>query len=623
MGLGTVAFGAKRSEPAPEKPFNFVVIDKLYYDFWFEPHPQLGVQFKLKIYKECSHLFGGDADYLHDYFSNPFISVQSATAEKITGNRRTPVTEVEKFNYKSPGILYSESDHFNYQFPPLSPGDRTVSTTVYTFRESRSIIPVFYGENFNIADLRINFKIPAGIDVKPYFFHCDSADFKIMRVKGKKEEILSISATDVKPVDTEKNDDINSSYYSPFIYLFVKGGMVENTPVYSLNSVSDLYRYNLSYLKMTPPADSAKLKEIVSKITSDKLTQRQNLEKIFDWVRENIKYAAIMEGKKTVVPEPATGVLTSKYGDCKGMTSLLNGLAAVAGIPLHYGWVGTRNISYQPSEIPIPFAFDHMIGIYIEGNDTLVLDATSRSSFMGEVSSRLYGKEVLVSLDDNSYALYKVPTPEPDKNKLKVNVTYSPTGDIWNASYSAKMEGQKKLLFNYINKMPASSFEKSRKPNPVFLDMETTGAVVSEVKENEQQKAAMTWQQPMEKGSVKTSDSWMLNPFPEKYKSLLSIDTDKRKMPIEMDYPFYDEVVISVKVPEGYVLSSQPPEVMYSDSLGEIRCRTKVEGDVVISEFSLIIKPLLIYPADFPQFITLKDTLKKCVSEYLVFKKQP
>ena len=622
MGIGLAAFGGK-PPVAGDRPFNFVVINKLYYDFWFEPDAQLGVQFKLKIYKECTHSLGGDADYMHDYFSNPFIAVENAWAERISANgKRTPVTDLEKFNYKSPGILYSESDHYNYLFPPLNPGDRTVSTVVYSFRESRSVIPVFYGEPYYINDLKVNFRIPPGIDVSPYFFHCDSSDFKITRVKGKKEELIQISAADIKPVDTDKNDDINSSYYSPFIYFFVKGGKVENTPVYSLASVADLYKYNYSHLSMTPPADTAKLKEVVSKLVSDKRTQRENMESIFNWVKDNIQYVAIMEGKKTVVPEPASAVLNSKYGDCKGMTSLLNGLAGAAGIPLHYGWVGTRNISYQPSEIPIPFAFDHMIGIYIEGTDTLVLDATGKSSFMGDVSSRLYGKEVMVGLDDTHFALYKVPTPDPSVNKLKVNVRYFPSETNWNASYIANLEGQKKLLFNYLTKMPASSFEKNRKPNPVFPEMETSGATVSEISENDKNKAGMTWQQPLEKGAVKTSTSWLINPFPDKYKELLSINTEDRNMPIEMDYPFQDEITISVEIPEGYVLSSQPPEVLYADTLGEIRCRTTQNGRTVTSEFSLILKPLLIYPSEFSKFVTLKDTLKKCVSEYLVFRKE-
>lgn len=599
-------------------------VNRLYYDFWFEPQAQPGMQFKMRIYRECTYGSGGGIEYAHDYFTNPFMSVQNAAAERIsTSGKRTPVTDVEKINYKSPGILYSESDHFHYRFPELNAGDRTVSVVVYNFRESRCMMPVFFGQNAPIQDFRVHFSIPPGIGARPYFFHCDSADFRIVRTAGKKNGAIDIIASGIRPMDTKKNDDIHSSYYAPFIYFFIRGGQADGMTVHSLDNLRDLYAYHYTHLALIPPADTAKLREIAGRLTSAGRRPQENLESLFNWVKENIKYTAIMEGKKTVVPESATDVVNSRYGDCKGMTSLLNGLAAAAGIPLHYGWVGTRDISYQPSEIPVPFAFDHMVGVYMDEKDTVVLDATNKSAYMGEVSSRLYGKEILVDAGPANYVVYKVPTPAPAKNRLKANVRYSPVEDGWSASYTADLEGQRKLLFNYLNRMPASSFERNKKPNPVFPELETAGAVVFEVKENEKQQAGMRWQQPLGKGAVKTSDSWLLNPFPEKYKPLLGMDTENRQMPMEVDYPFYDELTISVQVPEGYILQSQPPEVAYSGPLGEIRCHTRQEKDLVISEFSLVLKPLLVYPSDFPQFITFKDTLKKCVSEYLVFKKRP
>ncbi len=225
------------------------------------------------------------------------------------------------------------------------------------------------------------------------------------------------------------------------------------------------------------------------------------------------------------------------------MTSLLVGLADAAHIPLHYGWVGTRDISFQPSEMPIPFAFNHMIGIYIDGGDTLVLDATGKQAYMGEVSSQLYNKEVLITLDENRFALYKIPTPEPEKNKLEVNARYylSETESEWKANYSAQLEGQKKIAFNYLNKLPTSSFDKKAKPNAVFSETENSVAVAYQIEENNSQKARVSWQQPLENGVVQLTDSWLINPYPNKYKSLSAIDTDERDSPILIDFPFEEK----------------------------------------------------------------------------------
>lgn len=599
-------------------------IHKLHYEFWFEPDDRGSVQLKLKAYKECEYALGGTDEGEHTYFTNPFVSVESSWAEKLSGGRKTPIYDISKSDYQKAGILYSETQHYTYRFPELRAGDRTVSTTVYAFRESRNLIPLHYGESVPVDELKIRFRIPPGMDVVPGYHRCDSSEFRISRIQTKKETVLELVRSDVPAIDLGKQKDVDASYYSPFVYFFVKGGQVFGSPVYSLAGVSDLYAYNRGYLNMTPASDTAKLRAVADTLVSPTRTPRENMERIFDWVRNNIQYIAIMDGKKAVVPEPASTVLSSKYGDCKGMTSLLVGLADAAHIPLHYGWVGTRDISFQPSEMPIPFAFNHMIGIYIDGGDTLVLDATGKQAYMGEVSSQLYNKEVLITLDENRFALYKIPTPEPEKNKLEVNARYylSETESEWKANYSAQLEGQKKIAFNYLSKLPTSSFDKKAKPNAVFSETENSVAVAYQIEENNSQKARVSWQQPLENGVVQLTDSWLINPYPNKYKSLLAIDTDERDSPILIDFPFEEKMTFSISIPEGYELANTLPDTAYTGAVGSIRCQTRQNGQTLETEFSLTVQPLLIYPADFTQFNLFKDTLKECVSKFIVLHKK-
>lgn len=605
-----------------EELFRFLIFNKAHYTFWFEPDAKLGSVLKLSQKRECSHLIGGDADYVHDYFTNPFVSTSYLNAELIRGGKKIKITESEKLNVKSPGILYSEATHYYFKFPELRSGDITSSEVIYTFRESRNIVPLFFAENSLIKDLKITFRAPSGIRVNPYFHNCDSGSFSLKRYTERKEQVIEISQQNVKQLSREANDDIPMGYYNPFVFFFIKAGKIDNTPIYPLANIDDLYRYNYNFLGMTPKADTMELKKLAEEITAGANTEREKLDKIFVWVREKIKYTALMEGKQTVVPEPATGVLASKYGDCKGMSSLLNGLASAAGIPLYYAWVGTRDIAYQPSEVPIPFAFNHMIAAYISNGDTLLLDATAKGFEMGEINSRLYGKEVMIGLNANQYAIYKVKEPRPEDNLRSVNIALKPSLNSWTGQYEARMLGEKKSLFNYIQKLPASYFEKKQKPNPVFPELTGTEVTITSITEGNVTEARMDWELTLDKGVIKTENTWLLNPIPDKYKELLSITTEDRKHPFEIEYPFLDRIHFSIEIPEGYELSSKPEDVVYNDELGEIICRYRIENGKIISEFSLAIKPLLVKPENFSKFTTLKSTLKKCITEYLVFKKQ-
>ncbi len=120
-------------------------IHKLHYEFWFEPDERGSVRLNSRPTKSASMRWA-----VPTRASIPILPIRLFRWKAVgpkncrAGEKRRYTTSAGAIT-KRAGILYSETQHFTYRFPELKAGDRTVSTTVYAFRESRNLIPRITG----------------------------------------------------------------------------------------------------------------------------------------------------------------------------------------------------------------------------------------------------------------------------------------------------------------------------------------------------------------------------------------------------------------------------------------------------------------------------------------------
>ena len=151
-------------------------------------------------------------------------------------------------------------------------------------------------------------------------------------------------------------------------------------------------------------------------LTADANTDRDKAQRLYDWVRKNIRYVAIYAGLESWVPHPAGQVLADRFGDCKDHAVLLNTLLKAVGVEGLPVLIQADLTNYRLPEVAAPMqSFNHMIS-YLPGLD-LYLDSTSVVTEFGYLPDQDQGKQVLrAGLDE---AVGSTPLSKADNRQSK------------------------------------------------------------------------------------------------------------------------------------------------------------------------------------------------------------
>jgi hypothetical protein len=118
-------------------------------------------------------------------------------------------------------------------------------------------------------------------------------------------------------------------------------------------------------------ASRSKLARIVQGAASD----TDKLRRIYEWVRDNVRYVAVEIGIGGYQPHDANEVCANLYGDCKDMATLLCMLGREAGLKVDPVLVSTWQNGPPDTSLASPLQFNHVIayarsaGIWMDPTD--------------------------------------------------------------------------------------------------------------------------------------------------------------------------------------------------------------------------------------------------------------
>jgi hypothetical protein len=129
-------------------------------------------------------------------------------------------------------------------------------------------------------------------------------------------------------------------------------------------------------------------------------------ESFIDWYsNQTTLEPALDRPEHGYIPYGPSEVLEKKYGDCKDRASLVSALARASDITVQMAVV-----SAEPDKIFAglhPFMFNHMVAVYVSGNDTLLFDPTMRYTSFGIISESLVD-EFAVIMDSENPAVISI-----------------------------------------------------------------------------------------------------------------------------------------------------------------------------------------------------------------------
>jgi hypothetical protein len=186
------------------------------------------------------------------------------------------------------------------------------------------------------------------------------------------------------------------------------------------NTWSDVARWynNLSESQMVYDEE---IKEIALKLTANIESEQEKVKRLFEWVRDRVRYVAVSIGIGGFKPHRSDEVLNIRYGDCKDMTTLLCSAAKAVKIPIHQVLISTKPNGRIDTNLVSPFQFNHVIAYYpIEGDSGLWLDATKKGSPFGYLPWYNQDRLAFVVNEEGEGTFMRTPTSIEYNNRIAI-----------------------------------------------------------------------------------------------------------------------------------------------------------------------------------------------------------
>jgi transglutaminase-like putative cysteine protease len=226
-------------------------------------------------------------------------------------------------------------------------------------------------------------------------------------------------------------------YYAPHAQLVVTMPGDKDTG----DSTTDLYAWYTEHIQKAFEPAPASIQALADSLTAGISDDQERAATIYRWVQDKIQYVAIEDGMNGFIPAGPAEVCNARYGDCKGMSSLLRALLRSAGLDAHLAWVGTRKLPYTYSDLPTTVNSDHMIVALDIADTTLFLDATSNQAAFGVPSGFIQGKEALIGVDPEHHRIQMVPIMPASYSTLRDSVRGRLDGNTFVGSGSVRYTG--------------------------------------------------------------------------------------------------------------------------------------------------------------------------------------
>ena len=168
---------------------------------------------------------------------------------------------------------------------------------------------------------------------------------------------------------------------------------------------------------------SPEIENRVDQLIKGAVSEREKLQRIFEWIRDQIRYVAVSIGMGGYQPHPVAEIMRNKYGDCKDMTTLLCAMADRAGIEVNQALISTRLNGIADTTLPAAVHFNHVIA-YAPGvgTDGIWMDATEKTAAFGQLPWYDQGVPTLLI---NSEGLGKIKmTPASDNGINRSMMTW-------------------------------------------------------------------------------------------------------------------------------------------------------------------------------------------------------
>lgn len=541
-----------------------------------------------------------------------------------SGFKKIKVTDIKTEDASSREVFYDDEKQSWFDFPSFTRGTHAFVTYTQTESDAHLLSPYYPSSYIPVVHSKFTVSFPADMVVK-YNIKNDSAGIiKITEDNKGREHQYTFGAAGVKRIDRFAGAP-NFRYYEPHAIFRIASYKDDGRQVKFLDDVTDLYKWYYSFVKDLDNTNDAQLKQLADSLTHGITSDELKARKIYAWVQHNIKYVAFENGLEGFIPRRAATVCTRRFGDCKDMASLLTALLQLSNVKAYFTWIGTRDIPYDYTDVPLPISDNHMICAVNINDKWIFLDGTDPNCIFGYPSGFIQGKQALIGVSADEFKLVRVPEGETDKSTIVDSTFITLTDKGISGNSSVYYNGYFGIDINdnllYKDAKDTKDYVKQRmgKASNKFI----LGDYKVKTLNEEKQVVNISASFDVPDYSKKIADELYINLNLDKMFSQSSIiDTAKRKIGLESDFRYDIKQYTILDVPKEYKVSYLPKNFSVDNDVLGFSIQYTQQGDKIIACQELKNKSLLMQPA---QFNGWNSAIKQILTQYkeqLVLQKQ-
>jgi transglutaminase-like putative cysteine protease len=581
------------------------------------------INFKFKDEKSLKLYRSYPISYSHfDKLENLEVYTKNPTSNGKF--KKIEIKDFKKSNASSGSIFYSDQVEIDIDFLGLVVGSEAYISYTMTTEELHFTDPMIFRYYLPIEALQYKLTVPNNVHVSFIEKNMPPNFATYAKQEKKNETIYSWSANNVEP---EKFSDHAPSlfYFTPHILYKINDYTLDGVRKNISNSSDDLFQWYANNTKEVNKNASRKIQILADSITKGCVSEIEKVEKIYDWVKSNIRYVAFEAGMEGLVPREAEAIYLKRYGDCKDMSSIQFALLRAAHIPACLTWIGTRSIPYTYSEVPLKNTDNHMIAAYKNGEEWIFLDATDPNGIFGLPTDEIQGKQAMIGLTDSTYELAMVPVVSAGSNKTTKECQIK----LMNNDVSIRMTSKFEGLFagNFANQIHYLTEKEKEENAKGTIKSISNNAILNKY----------SFSTKEEKKMPKTTFDFTIKEYVkevgnEKYINLLldkslannQITEESRTTPysFNLNMSLYNKYVLAI--PENYKVTFKPENASFkNENFGfDIKYQI-VEEQLICNQMLYVDFPTLLMSAkqfnEWNEFIKL---LNKAYKESAILEKK-
>jgi hypothetical protein len=362
------------------------------------------------------------------------------------------------------------------------------------------------------------------------------------------------------------------------------------------------------------------------------------LEKVADFMQQQIRYVGIEVGIGGWKPHSAEEVFRNRYGDCKDKATLMIAMLDAVGIRATWVPVDDRRGVFDPAApaiqgdhmimaIQIPAGYENPLLQAVvttkSGQRYLIFDPTNQWVPIGQIPDYEQGSYGLLVAGTDSQVI-QLPVLNPDVEATERTATFQLTPDgTLSGSVTVDRTGALAWLLRAKLSMDSNKDQRQMIEQSLQSDL-STFTLGTESADN-----ILALQKPLElhyqvtaplyakqagnlllvRPRVLGSDGWSLIDKPRQY-------------PISFDGAGTWKDDFNLKIPPGYTVDDVPDPVNLDAGFATYHSEVKSEGDVLHYERELVLKKVTLPPADYAELIKLNAAITTDENSDAVLRKQ-